>query len=104
MCRRYMHALMTASCTAVKSTRVLINARYALRVGTRSDKMTLVMLREMTQDEHEARQAPSVGNLHSLRKAGNIQIKARRGGRKGRKLRKRRLRQRERLPYIGCVM
>src|SRR3954462_1679729 len=64
-----------------------------------------------TQDEHEARQAPSVGKLPSLRKARNIQKKAIRGGRKGRQLRKRRLRERKRrvrlrkrLPKSGCVM
>src|ERR1041385_6381561 len=65
MCRRYMHALMTASCTAV-STRVWINARYALRVGTRSDKMTLVMLREMTSPRGRGFLLRLCGMLHII--------------------------------------
>ena len=59
------------------------------------DELTRALKIKNTQDEHEARQAPSVGNLHSLRKARNILIKAIRGGRKGRQLRKRQLRERK---------
>src|SRR3954465_7037217 len=74
-------------------------------------KMLLIKMQLYMYMHILTRQAPSVGKLPSLRKARNIQIKAIRGGRKGRQLRKRRLRERKRrmrlrkrLPKSGCVM
>jgi hypothetical protein len=40
-----IHALMTASSTTVRSTRIWKHAQYTLHCGIRSDEMTLVMLR-----------------------------------------------------------
>jgi hypothetical protein len=57
-----------------------------------------------TPDEHEAHLAPSRGKLPSPRKRRDIQIKAIRGERKGRQLRKRLLRLRKRLLQTGSVM